>query len=101
VNRLTERTDDRDKSISITAFRNQLKAIHSWGLQRPTDLAVIRQPVLVANGDHDRMVPSGNSADLARRLPDARLTLYPDAGHGGIFQHHQEFVEEALRFLES
>jgi hypothetical protein len=41
------------------------------------------------------------SADLARRLPDARLTLYPDAGHGGIFRHHDAFVVEALVFLES
>ncbi|MFJ8966452.1 alpha/beta fold hydrolase [Lentzea sp. NPDC102401] len=101
VNRLKERADDRDKPISVTAFRNQLKAIHAWGVQRPSDLTVVRQPVLVANGDHDRMVPSSNSADLARRLPDARLTLYPDAGHGGIFQHHDEFVAEALRFLEA
>ena len=99
VNRLKERTADRDKSISVTAFRSQLKAIHAWGLQRPADLAVIRHPVLVANGDHDRMVPSRNSTDLARRLPNARLTLYPDAGHGGIFQHHVEFVDEALAFL--
>ncbi|MCX2949987.1 alpha/beta fold hydrolase [Lentzea sp. NEAU-D7] len=101
VNRLKERTHDRDRSISVTAFRNQLKAIHEWGVQRPSDLTVIQQPVLVANGDHDRMVPSGNSADLARRLPDARLTLYPDAGHGGIFQRHEEFVAEALEFLEA
>ncbi|MDX8053530.1 alpha/beta hydrolase [Lentzea sp. BCCO 10_0798] len=101
VNRLKERTDDRDKPISVTAFRNQLKAIHGWGVQRPSDLTAVQQPVLVANGDHDRMVPSSNSADLARRLPDARLTLYPDAGHGGIFQHHDEFVAEALEFLES
>jgi pimeloyl-ACP methyl ester carboxylesterase len=101
VNRLKERADDRDKPISVTAFRNQLKAIHAWGVQRPADLTVVRQPVLVANGDHDRMIPSSNSADLARRLPDARLTLYPDAGHGGIFQYHDEFVAEALRFLEA
>ncbi len=91
----------RDKPISVTAFRNQLKAIHNWGRQQPSDLTVIQQPVLVANGDHDRMVPSSNSADLARRLPNARLTLYPDAGHGGIFQYHDEFVAEALKFLES
>lgn len=101
VNRLKERTDNRDKPISVTAFRNQLKAIHNWGRQQPSDLTVIEQPVLVANGDHDRMVPSSNSADLARRLPHARLTLYPDAGHGGIFQYHDEFVTEALAFLES
>jgi pimeloyl-ACP methyl ester carboxylesterase len=101
VNRLKERKDDRDKSISVMAFRNQLKAIHVWGRQQPADLTVIHQPVLVANGDHDRMVPSSNSADLARRLPDARLTLYPDAGHGGIFQYHDKFVDEALKFLAS
>ncbi|QFU91814.1 alpha/beta fold hydrolase [Amycolatopsis sp. YIM 10] len=99
VNRLKERTENRDKSISVTAFRNQLKAIHDWGRQHPADLTAIRQSVLVANGDHDRMVPSSNSADLARRLPDARLKLYPDAGHGGIFQYHEEFVGEALNFL--
>jgi pimeloyl-ACP methyl ester carboxylesterase len=101
VNRLKERTDNRDKSISVTAFRNQLKAIHTWGRQQPSDLTAIQQPVLVANGDHDRMVPSSNSANLARRLPNAQLKLYPDAGHGGIFQYHEEFVGEALKFLES
>jgi len=101
VNRLKERTDNRDKSISVTAFRNQLKAIHTWGRQKPSDLTGIQQPVLVANGDHDRMVPSSNSADLGRRLPNARLRLYPDAGHGGIFQYHEQFIDEALKFLDS
>jgi pimeloyl-ACP methyl ester carboxylesterase len=33
-------------------------------------------------------VPTGNSYDLARRLPNATLRIYPDAGHGGIFQAH-------------
>jgi pimeloyl-ACP methyl ester carboxylesterase len=101
VNRLKERTNDRDNPISITAFRNQLKAINAWGRLRPSDLTVIHHPVLVANGAHDRMVPSSNSSDLARRLPDARLTLYPDAGHGGIFQYHEEFVAEVRTFLGS
>jgi pimeloyl-ACP methyl ester carboxylesterase len=101
LKRLKERTDDRDKAISLPAFRAQLKAIHAWGRQKPSDLTGIQQPVLVANGDHDRMVPSSNSADLARRLPNSQLTLYPDAGHGGIFQYHDEFVDEALKFLES
>jgi hypothetical protein len=39
------------------------------------------------------MVPSGNSIDLARRLPNAELVLYEDAGHGGIFQYHEAFVK--------
>jgi pimeloyl-ACP methyl ester carboxylesterase len=100
LKRLKERTDHRDKPISLSSFRAHLKAIHAWGTQEPSDLTNIQQPVLVANGDDDRMVPSSNSSDLARRLPHAQLIIYPDAGHGGIFQYHKEFVPEALKFLE-
>jgi len=99
--RLNERSEDRDKPVSIAAFIAQLKAIHTWGRQQPADLSRIRHPVLVANGDHDKMVPSSNSVDLARRLPNAELVLYEDAGHGGIFQYHEAFVKRALEFLEA
>jgi pimeloyl-ACP methyl ester carboxylesterase len=99
LKRLKERTENRDKEISVPSFRAHLKAIHAWGVQQPSDLSRIQQPVFVANGDHDRMVPTRNSADLARRLPNARLRIYADAGHGGIFQYHAEFVPEALDFL--
>ena len=99
--RLKERTENRDKPVSIPAFRAQLKAIRAWGRQRPADLSRIHHPVLVANGDHDKMVPSSNSVDLARRLPNAELVLYEDAGHGGVFQYHAAFVKKALEFLEA
>ena len=85
--------------ITVSAFLRQLRAIHAWGQQAPQDLGAVGQPVLVANGDHDKMVPSRNSADLARRLPHAELVLYEDAGHGGIFQYHEAFVRTALEFL--
>src|SRR5678815_562650 len=39
--RLEERTNDRDKAISVRSFRTQLKAIHRWGKQQPADLASI------------------------------------------------------------
>ena len=99
--RLHERTETRDKPVSIPAFIAQLKAIHAWGRQRPADLSRVHHPVLVANGDHDKMVPSSNSVDLARRLPNAELVLYEDAGHGGVFQYHEAFVKKALEFLEA
>jgi len=101
LSRLKERTENRDKAISIRAYLTQLKAIHRWGLDAPADLSVIGQPALVANGESDRMVPSNNSADLARRLPNSDLVIYPDAGHGGIFQFHEQFVGQALSFLAS
>jgi pimeloyl-ACP methyl ester carboxylesterase len=98
--RLKERTEDRDKRISLQARRAQLKAIRAAGLQAPHDLGKIRQPVFVANGDNDVMVASSHSADLARRIPNAKLTIYPDSGHGGVFQYHREFVPAVLEFLE-
>jgi pimeloyl-ACP methyl ester carboxylesterase len=101
LERLKERTADRDKPITMAAFLRQLKAIKAWGIQAPQDLGAIRKPVLVANGDQDKMVPSSNSVDLARRLPNAELVLYEDAGHGGIFQYHDVFVRKALAFLQA
>ena len=97
--RLAERTNDRDKAISVRSFRAQLKAIHRWGQQTPADLGSIHQPVLLMNGDSDKMVPTTNTVDLRRRLPNSQLVIYPDAGHGGVFQFHQDFVKRALEFL--
>ncbi|MFJ9712859.1 alpha/beta fold hydrolase [Streptomyces sp. NPDC101234] len=102
LRRLKERTDNRDKEISLSALRAQLRAVKRWGRQAPSDLSAINHRILVANGDNDRMVPSENTLDLAARLPKSELVpLYPDAGHGGIFQYHDKFVASALSFLDS
>lgn len=101
LQRLQERRNDRDRPASPTAFLRQLKAITAWGRQPPQDLGQIPIPVLVANGDSDIMVPTPNRGDLAHRLPNATLVIYDDAGHGGIFQYHTEFVRDALAFLDN
>jgi pimeloyl-ACP methyl ester carboxylesterase len=97
--RLQERTNDRDKAISVGSFRAQLKAINRWGGRLPADLSSIHQPTLVMNGESDRMVPTKNTVDLDRRLPNSQVVIYPDAGHGGVFQFHANFVKRALEFL--
>ncbi|MBW8756843.1 MAG: alpha/beta hydrolase [Burkholderiales bacterium] len=99
LKRLQERTDQRDTEISIGAYVAQLQALNGWGQKTPADLSVVTQPVLVVNGDADRMVPTVNSVDLARRLPNSQLIIYSDAGHGGIFQYREDFVAKALAFL--
>jgi pimeloyl-ACP methyl ester carboxylesterase len=96
---LKERKFDRDREPTPRAFLRQLAAIKAWGREAPQDLGRIRIPVLVANGDNDIMVPTSNSRDLARRIPNADLVIYADAGHGGIFQYHAGFVPKALAFL--
>jgi pimeloyl-ACP methyl ester carboxylesterase len=99
VERLAERTTDRDAPIRVPAFRAQLAAIKRWGRAAPDDLSVITQPTLIANGDHDRMVPSVLSQDLHRRISGSELIIYPDSGHGGIFQHHDQFAPAVVEFL--
>jgi pimeloyl-ACP methyl ester carboxylesterase len=99
IERLKERTADRDKKVTVTAFRTQLKAIKRWGQSTPVDLSTIIQPTLIANGDNDRMVPSVLSEDLHRRIKNSELIIYPDSGHGGIFQFHDKFIPVALVFL--
>ncbi|WGW10633.1 alpha/beta hydrolase [Saxibacter everestensis] len=99
VERLKERTADRDKPISTTAFRTQLKAIQRFGRSAPSDLSVITQPTLIANGDYDRMVPSILSADLHQRIKGSELIIYPNSGHGGIFQYWEQFAPVAAKFL--
>ena len=99
LRRLKERSENRDKEITVSAYVAQLRALSAWGQKTPADLSVVKHPVLIVNGDDDRMVPTTNSRDLARRLPNSTLIIYPDAGHGGVFQFHADFVPKALEFL--
>lgn len=99
VKRLSERTVDRDKAIGTKAFQTQLKAIQRFGRSAPSDLSKITQPTLIANGDNDRMVPSVLSNDLHRRIAGSELIIYPNSGHGGIFQYWERFAPVAVQFL--
>ena len=62
-------------------------------------MSKVRHRVLVANSDNDRMVPTKNTHDLARQLPNSDLVIYLDSGHGGVFQFHEECVPRVLEFL--
>ncbi|WP_040840124.1 alpha/beta fold hydrolase [Nocardia brevicatena] len=99
IERLQERTVDRDVPVTVTTLRTQLKAIKRWGRSAPSDLSQLNRPTLIANGDHDRMVPSQLSEDLHHRIPGSDLIIYPGSGHGAIFQFHDKFAPTAVAFL--
>jgi pimeloyl-ACP methyl ester carboxylesterase len=99
VKRLEERTEDRDAKMKLQGFQTQLKAIKKYGRDTPSDLSKLTQPTLIANGDNDRMVPSVLSEDMHRRIRGSELVMYPDSGHGGIFQFHEQFAPVAVEFL--
>jgi pimeloyl-ACP methyl ester carboxylesterase len=101
LGRLGERTGDQDAAVTTDAIQAQLAAITRWGQEPSSDLGSITIPVLVANGDDDVMLPTVNSFDLFRRLPKAKLSIFPNAGHGGVFEYYPEFVRQVRAFLDA
>jgi pimeloyl-ACP methyl ester carboxylesterase len=57
--------------------------------------------IFVANGDRDGLFPAIDSAVLAREIPRSSLAIYPDSGHGFLFQYVDRFSEDVLRFLRN
>lgn len=45
-------------------------------------------------------VPTENSYDMHEKIIDSKLIIYPNAGHGSIFQYAEEFSKELITFLE-
>jgi pimeloyl-ACP methyl ester carboxylesterase len=103
LKRIAARKLDREPEAKPQVAEAQLVALAKWGAipatDRYGDLKKIKQRTLVVNGKNDIMVPTINSYILQQHLPDARLILYPDSGHGSHFQFSEEFAEEAARFF--
>ena len=102
VGRLAQRTEDLDRPSGPEVAGSQIAAFRDWEQitgARFTNLKSVRQPTLVVNGLHDEMIPVRNSYWLAENLPNAMLLIYPDAGHGSLFQYHASFTRQAAAFL--
>jgi len=55
--------------------------------------------VLVANGDVIAWCQPRTRTIWRGVLPNSDLIIYPDAGHGRVFQFYADFVPKALAFL--
>jgi pimeloyl-ACP methyl ester carboxylesterase len=102
LKRMFSRTTDRDEATSWQTRQAQYDAVCEWGvpdhalLQR---VSAIETPAFIANGDNDPMIPPRYSHLLAGLMPRAEVKIYPDSAHGFLFQHHEEFASDVLRFL--
>lgn len=102
LGRFTARTGDRGPMCTIDAFNRQYDAVVEWGIPdhaKLAQLASIAQPTLVANGDSDLMIPVKLTHLMGGLIPNAKVTIYPDAAHGFLFQYPTEFAAEVLQFL--
>jgi hypothetical protein len=59
----------------------------------------ITAATLVADGAEDQLDAESNSQAIARLIPGAKLVIYPDAGHGFLFQEGTPFAVTVQSFL--
>lgn len=89
-----------DKEMNVPGFFTQLKAIKRWGKEPEDDMSFITQPTLIVNGDKDMQVPTENSYVMHEKIKNSQLIIYPNAGHGAIFQCAEAFSKALLAFLQ-
>ncbi|MCX8564334.1 alpha/beta hydrolase [Mycolicibacterium mucogenicum] len=98
LRRLDTRLAHSKAAVQDPTYHAQLGAIATFGGYYDR-LGELTLPVLVANGAHDVMINSYASYAMSQKLPDAKVVLYSDAGHGFLFQHIDDFAGEVNRFL--
>lgn len=73
-------TTSFDRGFYPAGMMRQLHAILASG-SRARLIARISQPVAIVHGEADPLVPVAAAHDLAKRLPQASLHLFPGMGH--------------------
>ena len=92
-----------DFLVPRSGYEAQLGAEDRWLRSDATydALARVHAPTLVADGTLDVLTPPVNSRVIAARIPGARLSLHPRAGHAFLFQNRGRFAAELTSFVES
>lgn len=98
LRRLDVRLATSGAAVQDETYRGQLTAVATFAGYYDR-LGELTLPVLVANGAHDVMINSYATYAMSQKLPNAKVALYSDAGHGFLFQHIEDFAHEVDRFL--
>ena len=103
LQRASVRQTDRDPDSSEAVSGAQAKALIDWCATEDGDtlLKAITQPALVVSGSDDTMLPNSNAMRMYKTIGYAQLILYPDSGHGALFQDPRRFVAHTLTFLDA
>jgi pimeloyl-ACP methyl ester carboxylesterase len=65
-----------------------------------SDLAAIKVPTWIVDGDHDEAIKRENTEFMAANIPDAGLLIQPEVSHFSFLQDPEQFTDDVLHFLE-
>ena len=65
-----------------------------------SDLATIKVPTWIVDGDHDEAIKRENTEFMAANIPGAGLLIQPEVSHFSFLQDPEQFNDDVLRFLE-
>ena len=73
-----------------------------WNTQpnyTPEQLATIKAPVVIADGQYDEGIKQSHDIEMAREIPGARLLIFAGLSHFAMWQDPKTFNKAVLQFL--
>jgi pimeloyl-ACP methyl ester carboxylesterase len=74
-----------------------------WATQpdyKPDQLAKIKSPVAIADGEHDEAIKPEHNVEMAKAIPGAKLVILPGLSHFAMLQDPKAFNQAVLEFLK-
>ena len=91
-------------SPTPTAYQSFVAEITKMWESQPkwtaADLAAIKVPTWIVDGDHDEAIKRENTEFMAANIPGAGLLIQPQVSHFSFLQDPEQFTDDVLRFLE-
>lgn len=104
VARAAVRRNERDPDSGEEITNAQAKAIIAWCANKKAGSASVQGitvPTLIVHGSDDTMFPVSNAYEMFKNMSDATLIVYPDSGHGALFQYAKTFSAHVDLFLSA